>query len=123
MEAKHIATVFVDAINSHDVEALCLLMTDCHVFVDSCGRRFSDSAAMRQAWRDTFRWFTHYRIEVERIIVDGNFVVMIGTANGMTPANECWSMPSVWTAKIEGSRVSEWRVYADSAFVQIIGSN
>jgi ketosteroid isomerase-like protein len=123
MEAKHVATVFVDAINSHDVEALCLLMTECHVFVDSCGRRFSDSAAMRQAWRDTFRWFANYRIEVERIIVDCNFVVLIGTANGTTPTNECWSMPSVWTAQIEGSRISEWRVYADSASIHRMVGN
>lgn len=115
MEAKYIAVTFVDAINSHDVAALALLMSDTHVLVDTQGKRLQGCDILRAAWRDFFVWFPDYHIEIERIVVDGDFVVLIGSASGTYSDNSRWSIPTVWTAQICGCRVSEWRVYADGA--------
>ena len=114
MDAKHIAAVFVDAINTHDVEALCLLMTDDHVFTDACGRTHNSVDSLRQAWLDTFRWFPDYQIRIDRFVVDGQFVVMIGSTSAKPNSEHCSAIPTVWTAEIEGNRVHAWRVYMNT---------
>jgi ketosteroid isomerase-like protein len=116
MDAKYVAAVFVDAINSHDVEALCLLMTDNCMFTDACGRTHHSVDSLRKAWHDTFRWFPDYQIRIERIVVDGQFVVLIGSTRAKADSEQCSAIPTVWTAEIEDNRVSSWRVYAESTF-------
>jgi ketosteroid isomerase-like protein len=114
MDAKYVAAVFVDAINSHDVEALCLLMTDNHVFTDACGRTHHSVDRLRQAWQDTFRWFPDYQIRIERFVIDGQFVVLIGNTRAKADSEHCSAIPTVWTAEIEGNRISSWQVYLNT---------
>jgi ketosteroid isomerase-like protein len=111
MDAKYVAAVFVDAINSHDVEALCLLMTDNHVFTDACGRTHHSVDSLRKAWQDTFRWFPDYQIRIERFVIDGQFVAMIGSTSAKPNSESCSAIPTVWTAEIAVNRVSSWQVY------------
>ena len=84
---KLIAVAFVDAINSQDIEALqtlfaapCLLQKE-HSLLD-------------------------YQIQVERIMLDNDLVVLIGEAY-----NKEVRIPATWTAQICGSHVLDWQVY------------
>ena len=119
--AKHIAISFVDAINSQDMEALNTLMGDKHIFVDAQGNFYQGCTQLRQAWREFFRSFPNYKMYVEQIIENDNMVVLIGCASGDYSAcpkdDETWHLPTIWTAKVEGTTVQEWRMYADTSSI------
>ena len=51
----------------------------------------------------------------------GDFVVLFGTAagtctlDGALAAERRWRTPAAWRARVRGSAIVEWRVYADNA--------
>jgi stress response protein SCP2 len=84
---KLVAVAFVDAVNTQDFEAMQTL------FVGVCPNKGIER-------------LTEFRISVERILVDGDLVVMIGEAR-----KDEERIPATWTAQIFGCKVVDWQVY------------
>ena len=114
------ALKFVGCINAHDLKCLTSLMTGDHVFIDSLGER-SGRPAIETGWRQYFDMVPDYWIRIDRVIIEGDTVVLAGAAGGTfvpgggrpRPGNR-WETPAMWMARIEGRRVAEWRIYADN---------
>ena len=121
---------FVEKINAHEVEELCGLMAEDHVFVDSQGKVVRGRESMRQAWRGYFAWFPDYKICVTETLQEGNTVALFGSASGtycvngrLLPENR-WEIPAAWRAVVRDGLVAQWQVYADNAPVlRIMGAN
>jgi ketosteroid isomerase-like protein len=120
MRPSTIARRFVQAINAHDLDAICGLTTEGHRFIDSLGAVVEGREAMRVGWSHYFRMVPDYAIQVERDFESGPLVVLFGSAGGTyTPDGVLreegrWSAPAALYAVVEGEHVSEWRVYADN---------
>jgi len=111
---------FLEMINSHNVEGLSILMTDGHVFTDSLGETVKGRTKTTEAWKRYFEWMPDYRIRVGESMVQGQTVVIFGTASGtysvkgkLLPKNT-WQVPACWRAVVRKGRVSDWRIYADN---------
>lgn len=99
---------FNEKINQRDLEGLAELMTDDHAFVDSDGEITKGKDVMKKIWRKFFEKYPDYRNIFTSVTVKNNVVVMIGHS---TCSNEpLLNGPNIWTAKIRGGRLSEWRV-------------
>jgi ketosteroid isomerase-like protein len=124
------ARAFVDAINRHDLEALCGLMSEEHRFVDSLGAVFQGRDSLRAGWESYLRMVPDYALDVRETFCEGMVVVMLGIARGtyvkdraLLPENR-WQTPAAFRAEIGDGRVIEWRVYADNEpFRQRIAAN
>ncbi len=114
-----VVTAFVSAINRHDVAGLSALMTVRHAFVDSTGKTVSGRETMAAGWREYFRLFPDFQIEVERMLADGALVAAFGSTSGTyngrrgPVAENRISMPAAWRATVENGEVASWQVYAD----------
>ncbi len=82
MKPTTIARRFVEAINAHDLDAICGLMAPDHRFIDSLGTSSSGRDAMRVGWSHYFRMVPDYTIEVEREFENSALVVLLGSAGG-----------------------------------------
>jgi ketosteroid isomerase-like protein len=119
-EPVAVVLAFLEAINSRDVEKLCALMSEDHLFVDALGHEVRGRDAMRNAWKVYFQWFPDYRVSHEEIFSDGPVVAAFGNAegtyakNGQMGKESHWSMPAAWRAVVQHGLVEQWRVYADN---------
>jgi ketosteroid isomerase-like protein len=104
---------FATAINNHDVKSLTALMTTDHVFVDSVGNRAQSAASMEAGWRGYFAMCPDYWIHTDYVMVEDDIVLAVGEAGG-TIDGVPWRTPAAWKAVIRGSKVMEWRVFADN---------
>jgi ketosteroid isomerase-like protein len=118
--AEAVARAFVDAVNRHDVDALCALMTPEHRFIDSLGNVVEGREKMRAGWMGYFGMVPDYTIAIEEVHGDGAVVVMLGKAHGtyapegkLQPENR-WKTPAAFRARIEAGQIAEWQVYADN---------
>ena len=106
-ELMTIALKFNEKINQQDLEGLAKLMTDDHAFVDSDNNVTKDKKTMLKGWKEFFRAYPDYKNTFTCITTQDNIVIMTGYSTcSYKPLNG----PSIWTAKIHGKRVSEWRV-------------
>jgi ketosteroid isomerase-like protein len=121
MDSNEIAVVmaFVASINHGDTAQLSSLMTENHTFVDSGGRVESGRDNLAKGWKEYFRMFPDYRIEVQHILQEGSLVAVFGSASGtyrgkrgLVPENRI-AMPAAWKAIVENGKVTLWQVYAD----------
>ena len=103
---------FNEAVNGRDLATLGKLMTDDHTFIDSSGAVFSGRERVLRAWDGFFAAFPDYRNEWADVLTIGGTVVAIGRSVCSTEA--ALDGPAIWTARTEGDRVSEWRVYDDT---------
>ncbi|MBO0684304.1 MAG: nuclear transport factor 2 family protein [Candidatus Dormibacteraeota bacterium] len=102
---------FNEGINGRDLEALARLMSDDHVFIDSVGERVEGRQPCLAAWRGFFGAYPDYRNELGSIVLASSGVVAVtGRSVCSEPALDG---PALWTAKVRGGQVSEWRVYED----------
>ncbi len=124
-----VALAFVAAINSRDPDRLAALMTEDHVFTDMDGQAWQGRETMRQGWVGYYRLFPDYAIEIGQVERRGDLVVLPGRSTGtlsdygqealrredgsLPPADELQG-PAIWTARVRGDRMAEWRVYADT---------
>ena len=115
-----VVLAFLDAINARDVDRLCSLMTEDHVFVDALGNKVQGRESMRKAWAGYFQWFPDYRVSHEEIFSDGQTVAAFGTAEGtyalkgtLSKENH-WNTPAAWRGVVRDGLLQEWRVYADN---------
>ena len=104
---------FVLAVNRHDIEALRVLMTDDHVFVDSMGHREVGADTMKSGWIGYFAMCPDYWIQTDHVMAEGGAVLAVGEAGG-TIDGVSWRTPAAWQAVIRGGKVVEWRVFADN---------
>jgi ketosteroid isomerase-like protein len=110
---------FVSAINQHDVDRICSLMTDDHKFIDSQGNAAIGKEQMRAGWTGYFQLFPDYKIEITEILFNGDtfaaFGFAGGTYNGRGDKKEnYWHLPASWKAVIVNGKIQLWQVYADS---------
>ena len=116
---KQIIHNFVDAINEHNVDKICTLMTDNHKFIDSQGNEVVGKEKMRAGWIGYFRWFPDYKIEITDMFLKGDTVAALGFASatfqGLTDRKgNYWHLPASWKAVIKNGKIYLWQVYADS---------
>jgi ketosteroid isomerase-like protein len=120
MTAIEVFEEFIDAINQRDVDHICRLMTDDHLFVDSLGVEFRGRDVMRQGWAAYFSMVPDYAIDVKESIADGRLVVATGIArgtyspDGQLRPDDGWSTPAAWRAVVDGGCIATWQVYADN---------
>jgi len=99
---------FNEKINQQDLEGLAELMTDDHTFIDSAGSVTKGKNVMKGGWREFFKKYPDYRNRFMSVTIQDNIVVMVGFS---TCSFKPLDGPNIWTAKIRGGRVSEWRVF------------
>ena len=106
-----VATRFNECVNRRDLAGLSALMPEEHRFVDPSGAVVSGRQACLSAWRGFFAAFPDYRNTFTSLTTRGNVVVIVGHSECADPA---LSGPALWTAAVDGERVTEWRVYEDT---------
>jgi ketosteroid isomerase-like protein len=114
-----VAMDFIKRINAGDVNALCELMTEGHIFQDALGKRIIGRETMRQGWTMYFKLVADYQVHaVEFFQTDGRLAIL-GTASGRYTGggaanNNFWEVPAAWLVVVKDGLVAEWRVYADN---------
>lgn len=107
-----VVVAFNEAINAHDLEGLCSLMSSDHRFVDSAGGTVVGKDSCRVAWASFFESFPDYRNVFDSITVVAPGQVVV---NGRSECNfEPLHGPARWHATVAGDSIVEWRV-EDSA--------
>jgi len=102
------ALKFNEKINQRDVEGLAALMTDDHSFIDSDGTVTQGKEIMKPGWGDFFSKFPDYKNIFNCVTVQDGIAVMVGYSTcSYKPLNG----PNIWTAKVIGKQIAEWRVY------------
>ncbi|MFX1565578.1 MAG: nuclear transport factor 2 family protein [Promethearchaeota archaeon] len=111
-ELISVALRFNERINARDLTGLGELMTEDHVFIDISGEVHEGRERMIVGWFDFFRNYPDYRNNFTRVDAHDDLVIMVGFSKcSYTPLDG----PAIWTAKILGGKVAEWRVYEDNA--------
>lgn len=110
VDPKLIALQFNEYINRQDIEGLASLMTEGHAFIDRKGAVDEGKATMIKGWIDFFRSFPEYRNTFERVQSQGDLVILYGYATWKEGGDPDYA---IWTARIEGGLVAEWRIYED----------
>jgi ketosteroid isomerase-like protein len=105
------AEAFNACITARDLEGIGRLMTSDYTFIDSAGTTERGKDAGIAAWRGFFARFPDYRNVFRRIAVRDDLVIAIGHSICAEPALRG---PAIWTARVRGGRVAEWRVYEDT---------
>jgi ketosteroid isomerase-like protein len=103
-----VALKFNEKINERNLEGLAELMTDDHTFIDNSGEITRGKDVMKEGWRKFFESYPDYRNVFTSVTVQNEVVVMVGYS---TCSYKRLDGPNIWTAKVRGGRVSEWRVY------------
>jgi ketosteroid isomerase-like protein len=108
---------FLEQINARNMDGLCALMTDDHVFLDGLGNRMQGRESMRKGY---LRMFPDYRVSHTDVFSQGDVVAAFGSAEGTLavkgelPKENHWSASAAWCAVVRDGLSAEWRVYADN---------
>jgi len=119
MNEIHVVESFIAAINRHAPIELSNLMTEDHTFIDPAGRAISGRENMTAGWKEYFRMFPDYEIQVGRFLADKELVAAFGSASGTfngkrgLVAQNKIAMPAAWRIVVENSKIKTWQVYAD----------
>jgi ketosteroid isomerase-like protein len=111
---------FIERVNAGDVDGLCVLLTEDHIFIDGLGNRLQGRDNLRAGWKGYFSWFPDYRISHRDIFENHEVVAVFGTASGTyavggsLPEENHWEIPAAWKAVVRGDQIAEWRVYCDN---------
>jgi len=101
---------FNERINQQDLEGLAELMTDDHtliVIANNKGETTKGKNVVKEGWREFFKKYPDYRNTFTCVTIQDNVAVMVGYSKcSYKPLDG----PNVWTAKMRGGRISEWRV-------------
>jgi len=137
-----IAMDFIKRINKGDINLLCELMTEGHIFQDALGKRFMGRETMRQGWTNYLKMVADYQVHADEFFQTNERVAIFGTASGcyvgpVRPGpkaangapvqhaathsvdsalgpNGFWEVPAAWRAVVQDGKIAEWRVYADN---------
>ena len=133
-----VAMEFIKRINAGDINVLCELMTEGHIFQDTLGKRFIGRETMRQGWAMYFKLVTDYQVHADEFFQTDERIAIFGTASGRyvgphgpttkagngAPVHSTaesaigptgfWEVPAAWRAVVQAGKIAEWRVYADN---------
>lgn len=99
-------------INSRDLDGLASLMTDGHTFIGTTGHAVAGKQSCREAWSGFFAAYPSYRNLFESVHEEDGLVVIVGRS--VCSDDPALDGPALWTARVEGNLVTEWRVYDDT---------
>lgn len=129
METK-VVVDFADAISHADVDRMCSLMTDDHLFIDSQDNKMEGKEMMKIAWIAYFGLFPDYKIEIEELYENESSICILGYASRTYKSlqnknnNNHWRVPAAWKAVVKDNLVQHWQVYTDNLIVvEIINRN
>jgi len=111
-DAKATAVRFNAMINARDVDGLASLMTDGHSFIDTGGHTVSGKQACREVWSGFFATFPTYRNVFEFMHEREGVVIVVGRS--VCSDDSDLEGPALWTARVDGNLVAEWRVHDDT---------
>jgi ketosteroid isomerase-like protein len=120
-QPMQVAMEFIKRINAGNVDSLCELMTEDHVFQDALGKRFMGRETLRSGWKMYYAQVSDYKIRVEEFFQDKNKVAVFGTASGTSKrdgkfsSDGFWEIPAAWKATVRDGLIAEWCVYAESS--------
>lgn len=115
-----VVLAFMERINAVDVDGLCALMAEDHVFLDGLGNRMQGRETIRKGWTGYFHVFPDYRVSHAEIFAQGDVVASFGAAeatyvvNGKLSRENHWSVPAAWRAVVRDGLIAEWQVYTDN---------
>jgi len=114
-----VAMDFIKRINAGNVNALCDLMTEGHIFQDALGKLFIGRETMRQGWTLYFKMVGDYQVHAEEFFQTVDRLAIFGSASGRyagggAASNNFWEVPAAWRAVVKDGLMAEWRVYADN---------
>jgi ketosteroid isomerase-like protein len=107
-------------VNEADIDGLCAVMAEDHVFIDGLGNSVEGREKLRAGWKSYFAWFPDYRISHEEIFENHEVVAVFGSASGTyavdgkLPKENRWEIPAAWKAVVRNGLIAEWRVYCDN---------
>ncbi|HKR06107.1 MAG TPA: nuclear transport factor 2 family protein [Bacteroidia bacterium] len=111
-DQKTIALQFNDCINIRDIAGFERLMSDNHTFIDTGNNVTTGKQACLTIWKGFFKMFPDYKNVFNTITASDNLVIMIGYS---VCSDKRLNGPAIWTAKITDGKISEWRIYEDTA--------
>jgi ketosteroid isomerase-like protein len=117
---------FEQLINSRSPDAVCGLLTEDSVFVDSLGNRMAGLESLRKAWTGYFKMVPDYAISHSEIFPNGDMVAMLGFAqgtfskDGQTKKDDFWKTPAAWRAVVRDGKIALWQVFADNEPIRAI---
>jgi ketosteroid isomerase-like protein len=120
-EPLEVVVEFIKRINAGNVDALCELMTEDHVFQDALGKRFVGRETLRGGWKVYYAQVSDYKVRGEKFFQDKNVVAVFGTASGISKrdgkfsTDGFWQIPAAWKAIVRDALIAEWCVYAESS--------
>jgi ketosteroid isomerase-like protein len=94
------------------MDGLAALMTPDHIFIDAANHTIHGSGKALEAWRGFFAAFPDYQNVFDSLVSNGDLVSITGHS---TCSDKRLDGPAIWTARLRDSKVSEWRVYDDTA--------
>jgi limonene-1,2-epoxide hydrolase len=121
MDSNEIKAVksFVAAINQVNINMMSDLMTEDHTFIDSGGRTDSGRDRMTKGWKEYFRMFPDYKIDLDNFFQEEHLVAAFGSARGTYNGKRglvkenVIQMPAAWKAEVYNGKIKLWQVYAD----------
>jgi ketosteroid isomerase-like protein len=113
MSPEEVFSLFVSAINRHDLQALTALMAPDHTFIDSLGNRVVSAVSMTVRWHAYFAMCPDYWIRIDNLLAKDNIALAVGQAGGTINGAE-WQTPAACKATILNDKVAEWQVFADN---------
>lgn len=111
-DPKLTALQFNEYINRQDIKGLNNLMTEDHTFIDRADAVTKGKDVMIKEWLEFFKAHPEYRNVFVRVDSKDDLVILFGYAFW---SREKPNDPAIWTARIKNDRVSEWRIYEDTA--------
>jgi ketosteroid isomerase-like protein len=117
---------FEQLINSRNPDAVCGLLTEDSVFIDSLGNRAAGLESLRKAWSGYFKMVPDYSISHDEILANGETVAVFGSAqgtfskDGQTKKEDFWKTPAAWRAVIRNGKIALWQVFADNEPIRAI---
>ncbi len=112
VDPKLVVLQFNQCINNRDLDGLARLMTEDHTLIDSSDEVHSGKELMEAGWREFFISYPDYCNHFLMLESRENLVLIIGHS---TCSHDALDGPALWTARVEGGLVAEWRVYLDTA--------
>lgn len=110
-DPKTVALEFNECINNRNIDLLAELMTDDHSFIDSADNHLKGKQHCLTAWSSFFNSFPDYKNIFGIITSNDNMATMQGRSHC---ADKRLEGKAIWTARITGNKISEWRVYEDT---------
>jgi len=117
---------FEQFINSRKPDAVCSLLTEDSIFIDSLGNQIQGLQRLRSAWEGYFKMVPDYAISHEDIFASGETVAMFGVAqgtftkDGVIRKENFWKTPAAWKAVVRNEKISFWQVFADNEPIRAI---